>query len=115
MRSSLAERLSIIIDVPVSQNDGLSQHICRPCNRKFLAAESLTVLAKDSYIKCRAVLSRPLSVYVGILRLPRSPQGRDQRTPVGFGSLTRLDHQTVGTSDQRRLSFPVQDESKTIS
>ena len=41
MRSGLSKRLSKVINVPVTLNDGLSQYICRPCNRKFLAPESL--------------------------------------------------------------------------
>ena len=65
MRSGLAERLSVVLDVPVTPNDGLSKYICRPCNRKFLAAESLRVLAKATYNKCRAVQARPSSVHAG--------------------------------------------------
>ena len=42
-------RLSRIIDLPVTADDGLSQHICRPCNRKFIAAESFRSSAKTSY------------------------------------------------------------------
>ena len=52
--SGLAERLSGI--AAVAQDDGLSGVICRPCNGKFVAAESFRVLAKASYDKCRASL-----------------------------------------------------------
>lgn len=120
MRSGLAERLSIVMDVPVSQNDGLSQYICRPCNRKFLAAESLRVLAKASYDKCRAVLSGSRSVHVGSPKSSKvAPRKRSKDTSgVGVSPHTHsarpsAKRQTVGTSGQRRLSFPVQDESKT--
>ena len=47
--------------VPITLDDGLSHHICRLCNRKFLSAESFIVLAKASYEKRRALPPRPLT------------------------------------------------------
>ena len=65
MASGLAERLSKVTDVPFTPNDGLSKHICRPCNRKFVSAESFRILAKASYEKNRAFLLRPLTRVTG--------------------------------------------------
>ena len=121
MRSGLAERLSVVLDVPVVPNDGLSKYICRPCNRKFLAAESLRVLAKASYDKCRAVQARPPSVHVGSPKSSKvAPRKRSKDTSgIGVSPHTHrarppAKRQTGGTSGQRRLSFPVQGESKTM-
>ena len=49
--SSFPNQLSSIIDLPVVASDGLSHYICRPCNRKFLAAECFRSTAKTSYEK----------------------------------------------------------------
>ena len=115
-RSGLAERLSRVIDAP---NDGVSQYICRPCNRKFLSAESFRVLAKTSYDKSRGALPRPSSV-----GSPKSsevaPRKRSKDTSgVGVSPHTRTarpsaKRQTVGASGQRRLILPVQDKSKLM-
>ena len=56
VRLDLAKRLGVVLNVPVVPNDGLSKYIC---NRKFLSAESLRVLAKASYDKCMAAQARP--------------------------------------------------------
>ena len=115
--SGLAERLSRVTDVPVVPKDGLSQHICRPCNRKFQAAESLRALARASYEKSRA--SRPLTGVTGSPKSSRvmAPRKRSKDTSgVGVSPHTHqarptAKRQTVGASG-RRLCFPVQDESK---
>ena len=77
--SGLAERLSRVTDVPVVPKDhGLSQHICRPCNRKFQAAESLTALARASYEKSKP--SRPLT---GVIGSPKSSPSRPLTSVAG--------------------------------
>ena len=99
----------------------VSKYICRPCNRKFLAAESLRVLAKASYDKCRAVQARPPSVHVGSPKSSKvAPRKRSKDTSgIGVSPHTHrarppAKRQTGGTSGQRRRSFPVQGESKTM-
>ena len=130
--SGLAERLSRVTDVPDVPKDGLSQHICRPCNRKFQAAESLRALARASYEKSRA--SRPLT---GVTGSPKSSPSRPLTSVAGSPKSSRVmaprkrskdtsgvgvsphthqarptaKRQTIGASG-RRLCFPVQDESK---
>ena len=42
---------SVVIDLPVSSEDGLSPHLCRPCMRKFQSAETFRSMAKSSYEK----------------------------------------------------------------
>ena len=115
--SGLAERLSRVIDVPVIANDGLSQHICRPCNRKFVSAESFRVLAKASYEKNRTSLPRPLTGVTGSPKSTHASRKRSKDTSgVGVSPHTQqvrptAKRQTVGASG-RRLCFRVQDESK---
>ncbi len=117
--SDLAKRLSRVIEVPITPKDGLSQHICRPCNRKFLSAESFRVLAKASYEKSRAPLPRPLTGVTGSPTSTRvvAPRKRSKDTSgVGVSPHTHLarpsaKRQTVGATG-RRLCFPVQDNSK---
>ena len=49
VRAGTPGRPSSIVDLPVTADDGLSQYICRPCNRKFTAAESFRSTARMSY------------------------------------------------------------------
>ena len=44
----LPGRISSIVDLPVSREDGLSPYLCRPCLRKFQAAEKFRSIAKSS-------------------------------------------------------------------
>ncbi len=117
--SCIAERLSRVTDVPVTLNDGLSKHICRPCNRKFLSAESFRVLAKTSYEKRGTPLPRP----TGVTGSPKSARGVAPRkrtkdtSGVGVSPHTHqvrpsAKRQTVGGASGRRLCFSVQDKSK---
>ena len=41
-------RISSVVDLPVSRDDGLSPYLCRPCMRKFQAAEKFRSIAKSS-------------------------------------------------------------------
>ena len=43
--------ISRVVDLPVSREDGLSPYLCRPCMRKFQAAETFRSMAKSSYEK----------------------------------------------------------------
>ena len=45
--SSFPNRISSIIDLPVVAGVGISQYICRPCNKKFLAGGLLPRKAGD--------------------------------------------------------------------
>ena len=47
----LPGRISSVVDLPVSIEDGLSPYLCRPCMRKFQAAEKFRSIAKSSYEK----------------------------------------------------------------
>ena len=47
----LPGRISSDVDLPVSREDGLSPYLCRPCMRKFQAAEKFRSIAKSSYEK----------------------------------------------------------------
>ena len=47
----LPGRISRVVDLPVSSEDGLSPHLCRPCMRKFQSAETFRSMAKSSYEK----------------------------------------------------------------
>ncbi len=120
MASGLAERLSKVTDVPFTPNDGLSKHICRPCNRKFVSAESFRILAKASYEKNRASLLRPLTRVTGSPKSISSSRKRPKDTSgVGVSPHTHqvrptAKRQTVRGASGRRLCFPVQDESKLI-
>ena len=40
-----------VVDLPVSGEDGLSPYLCRPCMRKFQAAEKFRSIANSSYEK----------------------------------------------------------------
>ena len=47
----LPGRISRVVDLPVSKEDGLSPYLCRPCMRKFRTAETFGSMAKSSYDK----------------------------------------------------------------
>lgn len=51
LEKDLPGRISRVVDLPVSREDGLSPHLCRPCMRKFQTAEAFRSLAKSSYEK----------------------------------------------------------------
>ena len=51
IEKDLPGRISRVVDLPVSKEDGLSPHLCRPCMRKFQTAETLRSMAKSSYEK----------------------------------------------------------------
>ena len=71
--SGVAERLSRVINSPVVAISGHSEYICRPCNRKFLAAEAFIVLAKSSNEKQQlpSITSGHLSAVVTGTTTPR--------------------------------------------
>ena len=43
--------ISSVVDLPVSREDGLFPYLCRPCMRKFQAAEKFRSIARSSYEK----------------------------------------------------------------
>ncbi len=51
LSKDLPGRLSALLQLPVSADDGHSPHCCRPCMWKFLAAESFVSMATNSYQK----------------------------------------------------------------
>ena len=70
--------------VPITLDDGLSHHICRLCNRKFLSAESFIVLAKASYEKRRALPPRPLTSVTGSPTSILGSKKSEDTSGVGF-------------------------------
>ena len=51
LEKDLPGRVSRVVELPVSREDGLSPHLCRPCMRKFQAAEAFRSLARSRYEK----------------------------------------------------------------
>ncbi len=51
LSKDLPVRLSALLQLPVSADDGHSPQCCRPCMRKFFAAESFVSMATNSYQK----------------------------------------------------------------
>lgn len=109
--SRFSDRLSKVLDIPVERDDGLSPYICRPCNRKFLSAEAFIALAKSNYDKS----SRSQS---GSHTQPASRRSKDTSgvgvSPDTHTARPSAKRQTIGVFG-RRLTFPVQNESKKIS
>ena len=83
------ERLSRVINSPVVAISGHSEYICRPCNRKFLAAEAFIVLAKSSNEKqqlpLRSISSRQLIVELVLLLTHRCVEAPKRQTVAGYG------------------------------
>ena len=109
--SDVANRISRVINCPVAADDGMSHYICRPCNRKFLAAETFIMLAKASYAK--SITLAPTSE----LRLTpvNTPVKRSKDTSgLGVSPHTEVSRpaakrQTVA-GPGRRLNFSVENE-----
>ena len=100
LATSTPDRLSKVAAVPVARDDGLSRVICRPCNRKFLVAESFQVTAKCTYEKSVYSATRKRSKDTsGIMVSPHTEQCR----PVA----KRL---TWIPMAGRRLVFPTNDD-----
>ena len=51
LEKDLPGRVSRVVELPVSREDGLSPHSCMPCMRKFQAAEVFRSLHRSSYEK----------------------------------------------------------------
>jgi len=51
LEKDLPKRISLVIDLPVSKDDGLPPHLCRPCMRRFQTAETFRSNARSSYEK----------------------------------------------------------------
>ena len=92
VKSSLPGRISKLLAVPDTQNDGWSTVICRGCMRKFSAVErdleTLRQNGKKVYMKAT---------------IRRMNLGSKQRIPVVMSMclliLLRLDHQQSGLTD----------------
>ena len=117
-RSGVAERLSRVINSPVVAISGHSEYICRPCNRKFLAAEAFIVLAKSSNEKQQlpSITSGHPSAVVTGTTTPRkrakdtSGAGASPHTQVCRPAPKR---QTVAGYG-RRLNFCIEDDGMVI-
>jgi len=110
--------LSRIIDLPVTANDGLSHYICRPCNRKFVAAESFRSSAKRSYER----KGFHVSVSVSLQSSPKVPPVATSRkrvkdtsgidaSPHTSRARPLAKRSTTGVPG-RRLAFPAQENCK---
>ena len=98
----------------MAPNDGFSKFICRPCNRKFLSAESFRALAKASYDKSRVSLSSsssPKSSQVQVTRKRPKDTSGVGASPHTNQSRPVAKCQTVGVPG-RRLNFSVRDKCK---
>ncbi len=107
--TNVPERLSKALDLPVANHDGQPAHLCRGCNKKFLAVESFRSLAKSSHDR-----------HVGSLSSSRSPIA--SRIPVkrtkdtsGVGASPHTaryrpvaKRRTSGVPG-RRLAYPIRD------
>ena len=51
LERGLPGRISAVIDLPVSKDDGLPPYLCRPCMRRFQAAETFRSTARSCYEK----------------------------------------------------------------
>ena len=61
VKDRIPERLSRIIDLPVTEADRLPNYLCRPCIRRFKAAESFRCLAQRSAYEKESSLTNPSS------------------------------------------------------
>ena len=81
LEKDLPGRVSRVVDLPVSREDGLSPHLCRPCMRKFQAAEAFRSLVRSSYEK-QASVKHPHPIPYTVLGYMALERGR--RTPVAL-------------------------------
>ena len=113
----LPGRISRVVDLPVSREDGLPSYLCRPCMRKFQTAETFRSFAKSSYekqsynksapplcspdpvVRCSRKRTKDTS---GFEASPHTAQVRPQakRCTLAVGG--------------RRLAFPPRENSKII-
>ena len=57
LERDLPGRISRVVDLPVSIEDGLSPHLCRPCMRKFQTADTFRSRVAT---RSRATINHPL-------------------------------------------------------
>lgn len=111
----LPGRISRVIELPVSSEDGLSPHLCRPCMRKFQSAETFRSMAKSSYEK---------QGYSGPAPPLHSPRGHGYKKRMkdtsGFEASPHTaqarppaKRSTLVVSG-RRLAFPPRESSKVL-
>ena len=62
VKSGMLGRLSIVSSLPVAAGDGLSQYMCRSCNRKFIVAECFRSTVRTCYEKRGFQVSAAVSV-----------------------------------------------------
>ena len=90
-------RLSRVLDLPMTERDGLSKCICKPCKRKFLAAESFRAMAKSAYDKSLLIARHQRLIPLAQRHNLQAPE-RGQRAPVVLMSLPPCPRQDLQLS-----------------
>ena len=117
-RAEIPGRLSRVLDLPITESDGLSKYICRPCKRKFIAAESFRAMARSAYDKRVFADSQtpeahptcPEAQPSGTRKRPKSTSGVDV-SPTTSQARPAAKRTTTGTPG-RRLCFSSHKDSK---
>ena len=105
VRLELAGRLSSLLLVPISENDGSPQHICRSCKVTALDIEkklkSIQARAKKSYDDLSRVSSTPTSLLSGnqmhthAVTHTSQTHTENRKRPKNTSSATGVSHFTV--------------------
>ena len=113
LSSFVPGRISRVVDLPVSKEDGLSPHLCRPCMRKFQTAETLRSMAKSSYEKqgYNKVASPLCSVVVHGSRKRMKDTSGFEASPHTAQARPQAKRCTLSVGG-RRLAFPSRENSK---
>ena len=115
LEKDLPGRVSRVVDLPVSREDGLSPHSCMPCMRKFQAAEAFRSLARSSYEK-RGYSQAPPPHPVhtpgahGSRKRTKSTSGFEA-SPHTLQATPSAKHSTIAVAG-RRLAFTPSENSK---
>ena len=110
----LSGRISRVVDLPVSRQDGLSLYLCRPCMRKLQTAETFRCMAKSSYEKQGYNKPAPPShspVVHGSRKRMKDTSGF-KASPHTSQARPQAKRCTLSVSG-RRLTFPPHENSKT--
>ena len=111
----LPGRISRVVDLPVSREDDLSPYLCRPCMRKFQAAETFRSMAKSSYEK-QGYDKPPPPLHSPVVRGSR----KRMKDTSGFEASPHtaqarpLHKRSTLAVSGRRLAFPPHENSKIL-
>ncbi len=105
LQENIPGRLSIVLDLPVSDSDGLSKIVCLICMKKVESIEAFRLLARHSYQKQAAKLGSPVR---------SAPKKRTKDTsgsgasPFTVSSRPSAKRSTIGMRGKRLAFSPVQ-------